>query len=301
MKRRINSRKVQLVLGMLTALTIAGCDWKPGGSPASILTVSGAHDGEAKTNEAPPAKEMSAPERKALAATAEEIMARPQVPVLCYHQVRDYRPTDSRSAKDYIVPPAVFQAQMKALADSGYTTILPDQLQRYLLYGEELPAKPVMITFDDGCDEQYTVAKDVLQPLQFKAAFFIMTVSMNRPNFMSAEQIRDLHTQGHTIGLHTWDHHSVKQYEGEDWQKQVEQPRLQLEKIIGQQVKYFAYPFGLWNKEAIPHLKDKGLEAAYQLSTARDSQEPLYTIRRIIVPGEWGGAALIKRMNASFD
>src|SRR3954470_11532707 len=45
------------------------------------------------------------------------ILARKEVPILCYHQIRDWKPTDSRSAKDYIMPIADFKAQMKMLHD----------------------------------------------------------------------------------------------------------------------------------------------------------------------------------------
>ena len=55
-------------------------------------------------------------------ADAATILARQQVPVICYHQIRDWKPTDSKVARDYIIPPAVFQAQIKMLADSGYHT-----------------------------------------------------------------------------------------------------------------------------------------------------------------------------------
>ncbi|MBC6493076.1 polysaccharide deacetylase family protein [Flavihumibacter stibioxidans] len=232
---------------------------------------------------------------------AEIIMSRPQVPILCYHQVRDYRPADSKSARDYIVPVAAFREQMKALSDSGYTTILPEQLYRYLVAGEPLPQKPVIISFDDGCDEQFPITAEILDPLNFKAAFFIMTVSVNRPNFMTGGQIRELAEKGHSIGLHTWDHHNVKKYAGDDWVTQVEKPKLQLEKITGRPIQFFAYPFGLWNEAAVPELKSRGMIAAFQLSTPRDQSSPLHTIRRIIVTGDWSGPQLIKRMSSSFD
>lgn len=235
-----------------------------------------------------------------MASTA-EIMAKPQIPILCYHQIRDYRPGDSKSARDYIVPPAIFRDQMKALADSGYHSILPEQLYQYLAYGATLPAKSIMISFDDGCDEQFDLTHEVLDPLKFKASFFIMTVSINRPNYMKAEQIKALSDEGHDISLHTWDHHNVKLYQGTDWTTQIEKPKATLEKIIGKPVVYFAYPFGLWNTAAIPELKSRGLKAAFQLSTARDEQEPLYTIRRIIVTGDVSGQKLIGRIHGSFS
>jgi peptidoglycan/xylan/chitin deacetylase (PgdA/CDA1 family) len=235
-----------------------------------------------------------------LDSSAVSILNKKQVPILCYHQIRPYKPNDSPTAKAYIVPPDMFKDQMKALHDSGYQTILPDQLRNYLLSGESLPEKAVLISFDDGCDEQYEITKEILDPYKMKAAYFIMTVAINRPNYMKAEQIKALSEAGHSIGLHTWDHNNVKKYQGEDWLKQIEKPKATLEKITGKPVEHFAYPFGLWNPEAIPHLKEKGLKTAFILSTTRDEQDPLFTIRRIIVPGTWTGTQLLTRMKSSF-
>ena len=235
-----------------------------------------------------------------LDSSAASILNRKQIPILCYHQIRPYKPDDSPTAKPYIVPPTVFKDQMKALHDSGYQTILPDQLRNYLLSGEELPEKSVLISFDDGCDEQFDVTREVLDPYKMKAAYFIMTVAINRPNYMKADQIKALSDEGHSIGLHTWDHNNVKKYQGEDWVKQIEKPKAALEKIIGKPVEHFAYPFGLWNPEAIPELKSRGMKSAFILSTSRDEQDPMYTIRRIIVPGTWTGTRLLTRMQSSF-
>src|SRR6476661_1832675 len=62
-----------------------------------------------------------------------------EVPILCYHQIRDWRPTDSKTAKAYIVPINAFQQQIKMLADSGYHTVLPEQVYSYLTKGTPLP------------------------------------------------------------------------------------------------------------------------------------------------------------------
>lgn len=95
-------------------------------------------------------------------------------------------------------------------------------------------------------------------------------------------------------------HHNVKKYLDQDWITQIEKPSKQLETITGKPVKYFAYPFGLWNKQAIPHLKQRNMLAAFQLSEKRDQDDPLYTIRRIIVPGTWSITTLRAWMRNSF-
>lgn len=233
-------------------------------------------------------------------ADAQTIIDRKQLPILCYHQVRDWKSTDSKRARDYIVPVAAFRAQMKILADSGYQTILPDQLYNYLAYGDPLPEKPVMLTFDDADLDQYTVAYPEMKKYGFKGVLFIMTVALGKPRYMSKDQLKELSDQGHILGSHTWDHKNVKKYEAADWPIQIDKPSKLLESISGKPVEYFAYPFGLWNPEAIPFLKERGFKAAFQLSGKRDPKDPLHTIRRIIVPGEWSAETMYKVMRRSF-
>jgi peptidoglycan/xylan/chitin deacetylase (PgdA/CDA1 family) len=157
-----------------------------------------------------------------------------------------------------------------------------------------------MITFDDTDLEQYTLGVPVLREHGFKGVFFIMTVSIGRPRYMSKEQIRALSDEGHVIGSHTWDHHNVKYYEAADWVVQVEKPSGLLQSITGKPVHYFAYPFGLWNREAIPQLKVRGFQAAFQLAEKRDEADPLFTIRRVIIPGSWDASKMHSRMRTAF-
>ncbi len=223
---------------------------------------------------------------------ASVILRKKQVPILCYHQIRDWKPADSKISRDYIVPPAAFAAQMRMLSDSGYHTITADQLYAYLISGARLPTKPIILSFDDTDLDQFTVAYPEMKKYGFKGLFFIMTVSLGKPHYMSREQVRELSDDGNIIGSHTWDHHNVKKYEGSDWITQLDKPTKTLEQITGKNIRYFAYPFGLWNTAAFPELKKRGFVAAFQLNEKPDQNDPLYSIRRIIVPGTWSGAAL---------
>jgi peptidoglycan/xylan/chitin deacetylase (PgdA/CDA1 family) len=236
----------------------------------------------------------------AIMADAATIMSRPQVPILCYHRLRAWKPNEKASMKVYIVPPDNFRAQIKMLADSGYHAITPDEYYAYLAYGRPLPSKPVMISFDDTSEEHYSIAFPELEKYGFKGVFFIMTVSLGRPGYMSKEQVKELSDRGHTIASHTYDHHNVKQYEGEDYNNQMVKPKEKLESIIGKKVDYFAYPFGEWKEAAIPELKKRNYKASFQLVGKRDPTEPLYTIRRMIVPGAWDGVTLHKWMKTNF-
>ncbi|SFV33390.1 polysaccharide deacetylase family protein [Thermoflavifilum thermophilum] len=220
-----------------------------------------------------------------------------EVPVLCFHHIR---PDTMHHLSPYSVTVSVFKADMKILHDSGYHTILPDQLYDYLTKGTPLPPKPVMITFDDNDGEQFTIAKPTLDQYGFKGVFFIMTVTMGKPHYMNKEQIKQLAVEGHQIGLHTWDHHMVTRYTEQDWVKQLDEPKKMLEQLIGKPIPYFAYPYGVWNEEAIAELKKRNIKMAFQLSSKIDPRYPLFTVRRIIVPNSNSPQTLLNIMRRDF-
>jgi peptidoglycan/xylan/chitin deacetylase (PgdA/CDA1 family) len=246
-------------------------------------------------------------------ADAATIMARPQVPILCYHHIRDIK-MPGRADRGYEVTIAQFKAQMKALADSGYQTILPDQLYDYLVYGKSLPSRPVMITYDDTDEEQFSIAKPEMDKYGFKGVYFLMTISIGRKNYMTKEQIKQLADEGHAVASHTWDHHRVDRYKLEntieergvkkvvnDWDQQLAKTKKDIEAITGKPVVDFAYPFGIWSKEGIPEIKSRGYRMAFQLSTQRDSLQPLYTVRRMIVSPQWSAEGMIRVMKSTFS
>ena len=300
---------------LLTALgLLAACDTKTattGEAKAPSTTEAvGATDpekaatsGEAATatdeaNATPAPDPSTIPAAKAGNATA--ILAQPQVPILCYHQIRDWTPRDSKGAKDYIVPIAVFKQHIKMLADSGYHTIQPDQLYAYLTTGAKLPSKPIMLTFDDTDLDQFTIARPTLAQYGYKGVYFVMTVSLGRPHYMTKDMVKQLSDEGNQIGSHTWDHHNVKKYQGKDWETQIDKPTKTLEEITGKEIKYFAYPFGLWNEQAFPELRKRGFVAAYSLAEKRSQNDPLFTIRRIIASGYWSPKTLATSLKQSF-
>jgi peptidoglycan/xylan/chitin deacetylase (PgdA/CDA1 family) len=245
-------------------------------------------------------------------ADAATIMARKEVPILCYHHIRDIQ-MPGKASSGYEVTVKSFKDQMKTLSDSGYHSILPDQLYNYLAFGDPLPEKPFMITYDDTDEEQFSVAKPEMDKYGFKGVYFIMTISIGRPNYMSKEQIRQLADEGHAIESHTWRHDRVDKYittphidpgtkkmVENDWDLQLGEQRKKLEDISGKPIHYFAYPFGIWSAAAFPELEKRNFKLAFQLSTKRDPLYPLYTVRRIIIDPRWSAPGLLRVMSSSF-
>jgi hypothetical protein len=178
------------------ALTLAGCARHrladasappaAGGAPAGSATSAGPAAGGA-TRSSP-----------------EEILQRSTIPTLCYHQVRDYSAADSGGARSLICPPAVLERHLRALTEAGMQPVTSTDLVDHLEWGSALPRRAVMISFDDASAGHFTAALPILQRLEMPATFFVMTVVLDKPGWLSRDQVRRLDHAGMTIGVHTW-------------------------------------------------------------------------------------------------
>jgi peptidoglycan/xylan/chitin deacetylase (PgdA/CDA1 family) len=88
---------------------------------------------------------------------------------------------------------------------------------------------------------------------------------------LTKEQIAALSDTGNVIAAHTWDHHRVTKYTGDDWNT-ISKTKGKTRRNHRRSVTYFAYPFGLWNKEVIPS-KEERISNGYTVSQ-RDSIDP---------------------------
>ena len=212
-------------LAVVAALALAGCG------------------GSARKPAATPSPERTPAPRTDPAAMA----ARAHVPVLCWHQIRAATARDSATDRTYIVSPKTLAAQLTALDRAGYHPVTGQALVAHVALGKPLPSKPVLLTFDDASAGQYTRALPLLRRHHFVATFFVMTVVLDKPGWLTSRQVRQLDRDGMTIAPHTYDHHAVPQYRSQDWHTQLVAPAAQLAKLVGHPVRLFAYPFGLWS------------------------------------------------------
>ncbi|WP_053226159.1 polysaccharide deacetylase family protein [Solirubrobacter soli] len=254
--------------------------------------------GSSKHQEKPPPKRTptATPKPKT---TAAAVAARSHVPVLCYHQIRPRTGADSATDRQYIVSPSVLDKQFQALADAGYTPISGEDYVAHMARGAKLPRKPILLTFDDASAGQYTQALPILRKHHFRATFFVMTVVLGKPGWLTKGQVRALDRAGMTIGAHTYDHKAVPEYTTADYKTQFTDPGRELRRIVGHKVELFAYPFGSYSSDAIQPMFSAGYRAAFQLSDKLDKQHPLWSIRRIIVP-ELTGKQLLREIRRDF-
>lgn len=209
-------------------------------------------------------------------------VAQVQVPILMYHKIRDYKEKDSKKAKIFITTPTAFEEQMKYLHDHGYNVISIDDLMK-AFNGAPLPDKPVIITFDDGFNSQYTYALPILEKYRDTATFFIYTDAVSAyGDYMTWEQVHDLASKGMTIAAHTKSHAKLTKIKS---RKGIEQEILGSKKVLETEMNipivYFAYPYGLYNAEVIDVVKESGFLAAFGVVQGKtEKTSNMYFLRR---------------------
>jgi len=204
-----------------------------------------------------------------------------QVPVLTYHRVA---PLSAVGQLDLKVDPANFAAELQALHDGGYHTITQAQLFDALFKGAALPAKPVIISVDDGyVDDVRTILPD-LERLHMVATFFVITGRMTEPGFLTADQIRELDRAGMDVGDHTAHHVDLRLLTASELQTETAGSRRTLEAVLGHSVYAFAYPFGAYDQTVVDAVRAAGFTLAYSTAggTTETSTAPL-TMPRVHV------------------
>ncbi|MDO5534798.1 MAG: polysaccharide deacetylase family protein [Propionibacteriaceae bacterium] len=294
------SRRTMLLGSLGGALALGGCAREATGPAPATSAAPTASDSATPT---PGPSVTPTPEPTASAAptaSASQMAARATVPVLCYHQVRPYASGDSAYTKQaLVIPPERFDAHLDAIAEAGWTTIGPDAYLDHLRTGAALPEKPVILTFDDGKDNQHATALPALAKRGMTGTWFIMTVVLGKKGWTAADDVRKAVDSGMTIGCHTWDHHDVRKYTDADFTTQFDEARATLQQLSGQPVETFAYPYGAWNEAALPKLEAAGFTTAFQLSDKPlDPALPQLTLRRLLAISTWSGADVVAKLDA---
>jgi peptidoglycan/xylan/chitin deacetylase (PgdA/CDA1 family) len=194
-----------------------------------------------------------------------------RVPILMYHYVGDAPPTADRLRRDLTVSAAAFEAQMAWLRDNGYTTITLDQLYEYLNGGEPLPPRPVVLTFDDGYLDAYTVAFPTLKKYGHTGAFFVIAdfINYSNPEHATWSQLREMADAGMRIESHSRTHIDLRRRSNAVLVWELLGPAEQIEAFIGRKPRFFSYPTGRYDAAVIQILRDLGTNAALTTEIGR--------------------------------
>ncbi len=211
------------------------------------------------------------------------------VPILIYHSVRPYYPGITNLVKEFTVPPDIFDDQMKYLKDNGFTVVTFDDVSAYFQNGTPLPAKPVMITLDDGWENQYIYAFPILKKYKYPGIFYVYPNAIGSKVFLKWPELKEMISENMVMASHTQSHPELpKIVDPALLKKEIAGSKEILEKQLGIKVMDFAYPFGAYNDQSVQAVIAAGYRTARTVHTGTkaDSSAP-YTIDGIIITGDF--------------
>jgi peptidoglycan/xylan/chitin deacetylase (PgdA/CDA1 family) len=168
-----------------------------------------------------------------------------------YHEIATPAETKSHLA----VSPDQFATQLQHLHDNGYQTLTFTQAATALAADPgRLPARAVVLTFDDGYADFHSQALPLLDKFGFTATVFVTTGWLADAGehaagtalgpMLSWGQVREVAAAGVEIGAHSHAHPELDQISGTQLRDELTTPKELLEEGIGQPVPSLAYPFG---------------------------------------------------------
>lgn len=162
------------------------------------------------------------------------------VPVLMYHAVSD----EMWGIEELFVSPSDMEEQLAYIVDNGYDAIWFEDLSHLEDYD-----KPVILTFDDGYEDNYTNLFPLLQKYGVKATIFVIGSAPNNQQHMATEkQIREMSTSGLvSIQSHTYTHPDLDGLGYDDTQYELAQSKKIITRIAGKEPVVLCYPTGKYN------------------------------------------------------
>ncbi|MEL0096280.1 MAG: polysaccharide deacetylase family protein [Planctomycetaceae bacterium] len=136
-----------------------------------------------------------------------------------------------------------------------------------------VPDKLVVLTFDDSVKSHFTVVRPILKEYGFGATFFVtegFEFAEDKQNYMTWQEIAELHRDGFEIGNHTRDHVAITK---ENYQEQLGAINARCKEFGIAKPVSFAYPGNSFSAEMIPWLQEMGIQFARRGGTPEFSYD----------------------------
>ena len=229
-----------------------------------------------------------------LASTPVVADARPSItlPILMYHGITE----DTSKVGEYTILASTFESDLVWLKENGYTTITTKQLIDYVEKGSVLPSKPVLITFDDGYENNYTLAFPLLKKHNMKAIISIIGAEAKIIPEVAESSLIEF--GNHTYALHsnTGERKGADKLPNEsieDYASVITEDLLKTQELIKEKAGYypvvFAWPYGAYPMDGSANsiLKELGFKitlTSYQIKNIIHQGDPdsLYGLKRFL-------------------
>lgn len=202
------------------------------------------------------------------------------VPILMYHHVAPVR----KGSPLLYVSPSQFDAQLTYLHDHGYDVVTLQQVYAAWMNEGSLPAKPVVLSFDDGYVDQYRYAAPLLRSFGDPAVLNLIVHNLGRA--FTEVMVAQMIAWGWEIDSHTITHRDLTRLLPRQVRYELVGSRNVLRRSFGVSVNFFCYPGGAQNPTVVEAVRKAGYLGATGIQYGLADPAQLFSLPRIVV--YWG-------------
>ncbi|RVU55756.1 polysaccharide deacetylase family protein [Anaerosphaera multitolerans] len=203
------------------------------------------------------------------------------IPVITYHSIRDENPTNN----EYIISCNNFEHMVKSLKESGFHFLSTEEIANAVDNNTKLPDNSVLITFDDGYEDNYTNVLPILEKYDAKATVFLIGSYIGeKSGYLNWEQVQKMSESGHfnieshTYNLHdlfldgpnkgkTWLSEKLEEESDEEYFEKVKNDLIWNNNLIYEHTSVFpnaiAYPGAMVNDIVLDAVRESGLKIGF--------------------------------------
>lgn len=211
-----------------------------------------------------------------------------QVPILMYHAVEPswFEPLNN-------VRPENFSRQMAYFKERGYKVLSLEQFVDDLRAGRWHDRKSLVITFDDGYENNYTAAYPILKKNAFPATLFVEVAHIGNPGRVTWDQVKEMDAGGFNVQSHLMTGAYLPKLMHEQAFAEISESKRVLEAELGHPVDFLAYPIGGFSEDIKQIVKQSGYKAAFATNRGYDrAVKDLYELKRIRIKDSDGDMQL---------
>jgi GT2 family glycosyltransferase/peptidoglycan/xylan/chitin deacetylase (PgdA/CDA1 family) len=201
-------------------------------------------------------------------------------------------------ASRFILPTRLFGRQMVWLSRLGYNVLGLEEFLCYRREGRLPPAPSVVITIDDGYQDNYARAFPILRHHEFPATIFLVSQKLGQDNhwdegstltgrpLLSLSEAKEMFKEGIRFGAHTRTHPHLSTLCDEEIRREIYGSKQDLERMLNVPIQTFAYPYGDFDGRVKTVAEEAGFQGSCSVEGGTNSSKtPLHILRRVEVYG----------------
>ncbi len=181
----------------------------------------------------------------------------------------------------YVLTEQSFREQMNWLQKEGIRGLSVSQALT------QNGPRRIVITFDDGCESDLSIAAPLLKKVGFGATFYITLGFLGSPGYLLPRQVREIGDSGFDVGCHSMTHAYLDDLDEASLRREIAYAKTQLEEILGRPVYHFSCPGGRWSPQVAHIAEQAGYRsvASSRVATNGRGSDPFHLARVAVMRG----------------